>query len=163
MVELVVGLVVLLVLFGGILVLGQLSRTQTKTMIDARHQAGNQAMSDVSPFAGPLYIAARTVGGDGVTYSRDDGSTLGDVADLQDHVVGYAHPDEVDKIVPKNHLSALSDTKTPFPYLMFGFTHGESSEMIALTNTPVVRDALYRADTIEVKGEAWLTWTKGIY
>ncbi len=163
MVELVVGLVSLLVLFGGILVLGRLSRAQTHAMMEARHDAGNQAMSDAAPFSGPLYIESRTVGGDGVTYSRDDGSTLADVADLQGRVIEYGHPDDLDKVVAGNRISALSQPKTAFPYLMFGFTHGEQSETIALTNMPIVRDALYRADSIEVKGEAWLTWTKGIY
>ena len=159
MVELIVGLVTLLVLFGGILVLGRLSRAQTQAMMEARHEAGNEAMADTAPFSGPLYIQARTVGGDGATYSRDDGTTLADVSDLQARIVDYGKPDDLDKVVPGNRVSGLE--KTAFPYLMFGFTHGEQSQTIQ--NIPIVRDALYRADTIEVKGEAWLTWTKGIY
>jgi hypothetical protein len=38
---------------------------------------------------------------------------------------------------------------------------GEHKDRIALV--PVIRDLIYQADEIEVRGSAWMTWMKGIY
>lgn len=158
-VELVVALVCLLVLVGGIVVLGRLGRAQTRAMMESRRAAGLAAMSDAAPFSGPEYVGGRTTGGDGATYSRDDGTTLADAAIFQGHVVRYGRPVELAAQVPGNEVSTLYGST--FPQFMFGFTHGEHRETV--TNLPIVRNAVYRDDRIEVRGEAWLTWTKGIY
>jgi hypothetical protein len=158
-VELVVALVVLLVLVGGIITLGRLSRAQTVAMREARRAAGVAALSDAAPFAGPAYIDGRTAGPDGATYSRDDATTAGNAADFQTRVVGYGRPDALGDVLPGNEVSLLSGTA--FPQFMFGLTYGEHD--VTVSNMPVVRHTMYNADTIRVHGEAWLTWTKGIY
>ena len=157
--ELIVALVALLVLVGGIIVLGRLSRAQTQAMREARRSAGIAAMSDASPFSGPQYIESRDAGADRATYSRDDGVTQGDPAAFQAGVVRYAHPDAVGTQVNGNPVTTLYGAA--FPALMFGFTHGEHE--VTVTNMPIIRDTVYRDDRIQVHGDAWLTWTKGIY
>lgn len=158
-VELIVALVSLLVLIGGILVLGRLTRAQTQAMRESRRSAGIAAMSDASPFSGPQFIQSRDAGADKASYSRDDGATLADAANFQARLVRYGHPDDLDAQVTGNEISTLY--RSGFPQLMFGLTHGEHE--VVVTNLPIIRDAVYRADRIEVHGDAWLTWTKGIY
>jgi hypothetical protein len=158
-VELIVALVVLLVVIGGVITLGRLSRAQTVAMREARRVAGVAALSDAAPFSGPLYIEERTAGGDAVTYSRDDGTTAGEAADFQNRVVSYGEPEALGEALPGNEVSVLYGTA--FPQFMFSFTHGEHD--VTVTNMPIVRHTMYNAETIQVHGEAWLTWTKGIY
>ncbi len=128
-------------------------------MVQARREAGLAAMADASPFAGPDFIAGRTIGNDNATYSRDDGTTTADSSGFQFHVVRYGQPAEVRARLNANEISDLYGTA--FPQLMFGFTHGE--HRVVVTNMPIVRNAIYRDDRIEVRGDAWLTWTKGVY
>lgn len=157
--ELVVALVALLVLFAGIVQISFLGFLHTRMMTEARRQAGVKAMQDASSFAGPDYIAARTVGADGIRYSRDDGTDDGDVSLFQAGMVRYAQPDRLNGQCPSNAFSQLYEST--FPQLQFGLVEGEA---VASTNLiPVVRTLLYRADTIDVVGKAWLIWTKGIY
>ncbi len=158
-VELIVGLVALLVLVGGVITLGRLSRAQTVAIQEARRTAGVAALADAAPFSGPAYIESRTAGGDATPYSRDDGTTAGNVADFQDRVVSYGQPQALGETLPDNEVSTLFDAA--FPQVMFGFTHGEHD--VTVSNIPIVRHTMYDAETIRVHGEAWLTWTKGIY
>lgn len=159
MTELIVALVSLLVLVAGIIQISTLGLLHTRVMNEARRLAGVKALQDAPPFAGPQYIAERTVGGDGVRYSADDGTTAGDASAFQARIVGYAKPDELEKRRPGNVFTPLY--KEDFPQLQFGLVEGRAK---ASTNLiPIVRTLLYNADEIEVKGQAWLTWTKGIY
>ena len=157
--ELVVALVVLLVLVAGIIQIASLGLLHTRMMNEARRLAGVKALQDAPPFSGPEYIAERTAGGDGVTYSRDDGTRRGDASVFQARIVGYAQPDELERRKPGNAFTLLY--RDSFPELQFGLVEGRSQ---ATTNLiPIVRTLLYRADEITVEGRAWLTWTKGIY
>ena len=158
-VELIVALVVLLVLVGGVIMLGRLSRAQTVAMGEARRTAGVAALSDAAPFSSALYIEGRTAVGDAATYSRDDETTIGDAADFQNRVVSYGQPDALGEVLPGNEVSELHGTA--FPQFMFGFAYGEHD--VTVSNMPIVRHTMYNAATIKVHGEAWLTWTKGIY
>jgi hypothetical protein len=157
--ELIVALVVLLVLVAGIIQISLLGLLQTRTMTEARREAGAKAMLDVSSFSGPEYIADREVGADQTSYSRDDGFDGGDVATFQAGIVGYSQPAALDLQRPGNAFSELS--RSAFPHLQFGLVEGEAHASTTLL--PIVRTLLYRADTVEVEGKAWLTWTKGIY
>jgi hypothetical protein len=157
--ELIVALVVLLVLVAGIIQISLLGLMQTRSMTAARREAGAKAMLDVSSFSGPEYIVARQLGNDQVNYSRDDGLSRGDVRDFQTGIVGYSRPDDLDRQRPGNAFSDLQEGA--FPHLQFGLVEGESHEVLPLL--PIIRTLLYRADSVEVEGKAWLTWAKGIY
>jgi len=158
-VELVVALVVILVLLAGIIQVGWLGVHQSRAMMEARRQAGVKAMMPVSSFAAPRFIRSCTVGADGIAYSRDDDFVPDNPAVVSDGIVSYAHPTQLDGIRPDNPVSAIS--KSVLPEAMFGLVQGEQKDRIALV--PVIRDLIYRADEIEVRGSAWMTWMKGIY
>ena len=157
--ELVVALVVLLVLVAGLIQISGLGLLQTGTMIEARREAGVQAMQDASPFSGPDYIANHTVGPDGSDYSRDDGVVMDAVRPFQDGIVWHSDPAALDQQVKGNLFTAMWEGS--FPYLFFGLVEGKKTDSMDLL--PIVRNLLYRADTVDVEGKAWLTWTKGIY
>lgn len=158
-VELAVALVVLLVLVAGGIQICSMGHSQSQLMMTARRLAGQKAMSDESSFSSPQFIAACTPGPDGITFSRDDGTTPGDATLLQVGIVDYAHPDELNTQRSDNPVSGLANSS--FPQEIFGLVDGEATEDVALM--PVVRNLLYSRDSIELQGKAWMTWTKGIY
>lgn len=158
-VELVVALVVILVLLAGTIQVGWLGVHHSRAMTEARREAGVKAMLPDASFSAPRFIRDCTVGADGVAYSRDDGVVTDDPVVIVDGIVSYAHPAKLDGIRPDNAVSAIS--KGAFPEAMFGFVQGEKTDRVILV--PVLRDLIYRADEVEVRGSAWLTWTKGIY
>jgi hypothetical protein len=157
--ELIVSLVVVLVLLAGIIQISLLGLLQTRTMTEARRQAGAKAMLNVSFFSGPEFIADREAGADQTRYSRDDGYIGGDLVAFQAGIVNYSRPADLDQQRPDNAFSELSDSS--LPQLQFGLVEGESRATLPLL--PIVRTLLYSADEVEVEGKAWLTWTKGIY
>lgn len=159
MAELIIALVVVMVLAAGIIQLGTLGIRHTQVMGEARRIAAVQAMSDLSPFAGPNYIADRTPGADVTRYSRDDGYTAGDINAFQSKILAYAHPADLNGRVGNNVVSVTANS--PFPHFMFGMAEGQATETVPLW--PVVRRLLYNAASVDVAGDAWLIWTKGIY
>lgn len=159
LVEFVVALVVIMVLVAGTLQISLMGVRHSRLMAEARREAGQKAMQDVSSFSGPQYIGECTVGPDGIAYTRDDDATAGDSGAFVVGVVGYAQPTELDTIRPGSPVSAIADTA--FPQLMFGLVQGEKTENLPLI--PVVRELIYRKDAVELKGSAWMTWTKGLY
>ena len=75
-------------------------------------------------------------------------------------IVTYAHPDLLNAVRPDNPVSVIA--KSDYPASLFGLVQGEKRD--SQTNRfPVIKDLIYNADVIEVRGSAWLTWTKGIY
>jgi hypothetical protein len=157
--ELIVALVVLLVLVAGIIQISLLGILQTRTMTEARRQAGAKAMLEVSSFSGPEFIADREAGADQTRYSRDDGFSGGDLVAFQSGIVDYSRPADLNQQLPDNAFSELAISS--LPQLQFGLVEGESRATLPLL--PIIRTLLYSANEVEVLGKAWLTWTKGIY
>ena len=158
-VELVVALVVILVLVAGIIQVSWLGIHHSRAMGEARRLAGVKSMLDVSSFEGPRFIEACTVGDDGIALSRDDGATAEDPAVFTSGIVRYSHPTDINVIRPDNPVSVMAGSD--LPQAMFGLVQGEKKDMIELM--PIIRQLIYRADSVEVRGSAWMTWTKGIY
>jgi hypothetical protein len=159
MIEFVVTLVAVLVLLAALLQIGQLGILHSKTLHDARERAGGDSLLPDPSYAGPDYIADWTPGPDGVAYSRDDRSRSGLAGGFEAGVVQPAHPQILAELRPANPISPLAGN--PFPQLNFGLIQAR----VTATNAtlPVVRRLIYAADPIEVEGQAWATWTKGIY
>lgn len=159
LVELVVALVVILVLVAGLIQICSMGVSHSQLMTAARREAGSKAMSETSSFAGPQYIANCTLGPDGIAFSRDDGVIFGNAAGMQLGIVDYANPDELNLRREDNPVSVIANSA--FPQELFGLVDGEASTKITLI--PVVRSLIYQNETVDLKGKAWMTWTKGIY
>ena len=159
MVEFVVALVVILVLVASIIQIGTMGVRHSRLMEEARREAGRKAMQAASSFAGPQFIGACTVGPDGIAFSRDDDVIEGDIGSFSAGIVSYAHISDLDAIRPGSPVSVLAGS--PFPQYMFGLVDSERQETINLI--PIVRELIYRQDSIVLKGKAWMTWTSGLY
>lgn len=159
MAELVIALVVLMVLVAGILQVGTLGIRHTRVVNESRREAARLAMGDAAPLASPRFMADRTEGDDATRYSRDDEYTPGDVNAFLAGIAAYADPDDLGRHRPDNPVSAMAGS--PYPHLMFGLVEGRQEDSVPLW--PIVRHLLYGADEVEVRGETWLIWTRGIY
>lgn len=159
MAELVIALVVLLVVVAGVIQVGTLGLRHMKVVNEARREAAVQAMGDDAPFAAPRYIADRREGGDATRYSRDDDYSVGDVSAFLAGIPAYADPDVLAAHRPDNVVTEMAGSA--FPHLLFGLVEGQEEDSVPLW--PIVRNLLYGADSVNVRGEAWLTWTKGLY
>jgi len=159
LVEFVVALVAILVLFAGVLQIGLLTSTRTQTMIDAREEAGQNAIAPLSVSPVPDYIENWQAGSDTRRYSADDVFTTANAADFSGQLVTYGHPEDLQSWVPANLVSPLY--QNPNPVSMFGLVSGDASETVPLL--PAVTHLLYAADSIKIYSEVWLGWSQGIY
>lgn len=158
-VEWIVALVAILVLVSALLQIGRLGILHSATLHDAREHAGGLSLLPTPSFSGPDYIAHWSTGPDESPYSRDDTPIAGWSAGFEAGVVQPAHPDVLAIHRPGNPISALAGN--PFPQMNFGLIQAQRTATNA--TLPVVRNLIYDAASIEVQGEAWATWTRGIY
>jgi hypothetical protein len=167
-VEMLVGLVALLVLITGLIQVEALSSGQTATMVQARRLAGLAAINGSNLAFTPKFIAKWQVGPDGKRYTKDDVVTSGDTAEFENTIVNKASPDAsewtgiIDSVAPgsrENELSVIH--QSGMPQAQFGFVKGSDSTNVDLL--PAVQDLIYRADSIKIVSDVWMTSTKGIY
>jgi len=157
--ELVVALIVILVLFAGLLQIGQLTRAQLNALNEARGDAARLAMSDLYTrrFPGPQFIRDWDVGPDRARHSRDDAARPGDPGLVRLQIVAHARPDDLAARVPGN---PVSDAMTRVPLIdAYALVHGRS-ETRTVPLMPVVRHLLYDAEAIDINADAWLVWTQ---
>jgi len=159
LVEFVVALVAILVLFAGLVQIGLLTSTRTQTMIDARQEAGQNAIAPLSVSPVPDYIENWQAGSDTRQYSADDVFTTANAADFSGQLVAYGHPEDLHSWVPANAVSPLY--QNPNPVSLFGLVSGDASETVQLL--PAVTHLIYAADSINIYSEVWLGWSQGIY
>ena len=155
--ELAVGLIALLVVFMGMLQIQRLAHNHTQTLMAARAQAGQDALN--SPYIqrnnGPSWIANWSAGADNIPYTQDDTIQAGSPAATMAGIVARANPAALQTLVPDNALSAAASSST----LMneFCLTHGQSTTNADIF--PLIQAWVYRTDSIQLQGNAWLTWT----
>ena len=156
--ELVAGLIALVVIFMGMLQIQYLAHAHTKALNDARAQAGQDAMQTpyLLRYTVPTWIADWTTGKDKIIYSQDDQSTPGNPGVVTEGIVAHARPSDLSTYAPGNEISGASTTATLIDGLML--THGREKSPPVET-FPIIRHAVYGADSITMQGDAWLTWT----
>jgi hypothetical protein len=162
MVEFLAGLVAIMVLTVGLLQIGRLGVEHTRVMIDAREQAGVNALAGNHAILPPppRYIVDWTAGNDGIQYSRDDTAIIGSAQHPFADIAQYARPGYLQALAPGNEISGLMNADMLLSSI--GLVHGRF-ESDPIEMYPLVRRLLYAADSVTVEGEAWLVWTKGIY
>ena len=160
--ELTAALVVILVLAAGLLQIGRLSMVQLQTMCEARGEAAACEMNErfVSDLPGPAFIADWTKGKDNSYYSADDEVVDGNPATVKQGIIPYAKPDRLRALVPGNRISNLAVTDPTAQQFDIVKGHAESK---AVELFPVVQHLLYQKESIKLKEDAFMVWTKGIY
>ncbi len=161
MVELAVALVVILVLFAGLLQVGRMANVHTQTMIKARYNAGQAAMSEANAGTmGSRYILSWSKGLDGKSYTADDipFPALSPV-ETATEIASAAHADEIDAFAHINPFTTVQEPSeiTRAFFLVSGYAHE------SVPTLPVIRSLLYNRSTISIESRAWLAWTRGIY
>jgi hypothetical protein len=164
-IELIVGLVAMLVLFAGLLQVSSLIKTHTDTMVQARTQAGEQAMLESPLLPVPRYIRDWVPGQDGQRHTPDDRWTPANADAFADTLVEQAVAEDMDwglwqeRDAKPNPVADMRSTVNQSAH--FGLLRGHASSVTNLL--PAIRHLVYNADTVEVSTEVWMTWTSGIY
>jgi hypothetical protein len=179
MVELLIAIVVVLALCAGLLEVTSITRIHTDRLVEARKDAGMSSLLDTEPShpvgVEPGYIADWQCGpspsdiGDGKRMTMDDSYNDASVAAFNAAFVekagGTPEGWSVMNGVPANRIRGLRNTFAPSA--MFGLVYADSRADINLQSPEysLIYGLLYRPEDghMEVKSDAWMTWTKGIY
>jgi len=155
--ELVVGLIALLVIIMCMLQIQSLALTHTQTLNAARAQAGADAVisSYVLRNEMPPWVNNISSGRDSIRYSQDDSKLTGNPGYVTDGIVARAKPSDLAHYVPGNELSAAASSGGLMNELYL--THGRQQTAVGIF--PVIKSLVYGTDTIQMQGDAWLSWT----
>jgi hypothetical protein len=162
LVELAVALIVIVVLLAALLQIGRLTREHMDALNAARGDAAQSAMASVYTMRipAPRFLRDWDAGADGARHSRDDTPRDGDPAGVVRHIAEKALPDELERRVSGNPVTALA-RQVPLIgeyHLVYGRSETRTIELL-----PVVRHLLYDAESIDIEADAWLVWTQGLY
>jgi hypothetical protein len=148
------------IVFAALVQLSRLGRARTEALMEARREAGQNALSDTyaQPNPAPTFIYNWDVGGDERSHSADDTARNALSQTVDNGLLAPAHPDDLSDAC-RAMPSPPAGTR---PVVMgFDLVHGrEQSDRIELL--PVVRRLLYDAEDIRITSDAWLTWTREI-
>ena len=163
LVELIVSLVAIVVLFAAIIQVARFAIVEHETSTEARRVAGQRALSPIIQQTAPDFIDAWYEGPDARQHSRDDLFTDGDAAGFRQTVVesGAAAPSEWSYLDQGRSHPLRQLRNAPDPANAMGMVYARESDWVELL--PGVRHLLYRADTIEIESEVWLSSTKNLY
>ena len=163
MTEFIVGFIAVIVLFVGLLQIASLARVETETMVNARRQAAEYALSDPASLSTPAFIKDVLIGDDGSSYSVDDTFTTTDPADFLAYIVEPSAPSATEWTiidgVPSNQFTAIRSSSVPS--YEFEMVRGMARDSVPLI--PAVQKLIYAADSIEIKSEVWMPWLRDIY
>lgn len=159
--ELVVVLVAVVAVTAGLLQIAALSRVRLQMLNEARGSAAAYAISDsyltIEPAAQLLTDWSK--GKDQQPMSADDIPGVTTPGLIRDDILAYAHPEELDAVVPGNVVSAAMMQDPLID--AFGLVRGHAkSDPIPLI--PVARHLFYQADSITLEADAVTVWMKGL-
>ena len=166
MVEFLIGILSIMVLFCFFLQMQRLSTIQTKVLIEARQAICEHTFANTLPITLiPNYIKDWEVGSDGSAMTVDDTFTIASSVPFQNMIVDYTVVDDSDSdwgiIDGSSNKSYILIHNSLNPVEEFGLLGLERSEMVEIL--PLVKELIYDAEYIDVKGTVWMPWFKGIY
>ncbi len=163
LIEMIVGLVAMLAIFAGLLQVTTLTRAHADTQVAARQEAGNNALNMLYRDGHARFIRDWNEAADRKRYTRDDEAEDGDTGRFRGVIVDRAAGDMGDwnalDRIPLNAVSRMRAGQEPIE--AFGLVRGYDSREVSLL--PAVQSLIYRAKSIDVESEVWLTWSTGIY
>ncbi len=165
-VEFIVGMVAVLTLLAALFQVASLAKTHTDVMIEARRQAAELALTDLSSgldtLSNPNWLRDWEVGPDERPHSADDLPVAGDPTDFRGLIVERAAEGEAWQImheIPGNRLVQLRSAIDPGN--LFGLVRGHNAQTVPLL--PAARNLFYDAETVQIQSEVWIPWLKGLY
>lgn len=163
MIEFIIGLMVVVLLFAGMLQFIDIASAHSETLSEARAIAGDLSLNG-SPISGtPEYMLDWEEGPDEMRHTSDDEPVLGSLSGTQRGILDLSVPDpgdwpELDERV-NNDISELR--AGTLPMALFGFVQGEESVSIPLW--AAMRQWVYSDESVEVRAEVWLPRAGGLY
>lgn len=156
-IELMAGLTIIVIVSAFLFQMTTLTRVHTDMVLRARYEGGVLAQQQHPFSVAAEYIHDWDPGADSKRYTVDDETTSGDAGRFTSDVVDYAGGDPAGWSV----LDASSNAALPSlrgavnPAALFGLIrHRERQSFDVL---PAVRSLLYRADTIDLEYDVWMT------
>ncbi len=163
MIELVVALVAILTILSGLLLIVSVGTAEITTMMEARREAGANAMSATAPITSPNFIKDWDPNHDSKKMTADDTPILGNAQPFDDNIVNHLADNNNEwtlfSEIKNNKINQLKNN--PIPVASFGLVKGE--EHISIPLLPVIQKLIFNSDKLEIDTEVWLTHTKGIY
>ena len=163
MIELVIALVAMVTLVAGLLLIADLGMAQTRTMVEARREAGRLALQYLPVVSQPEYILDWNEGLDGKPLTHDDEPLKDSHIPFNNLIVDMSAADEDQwPVLDSATNSLLPGLRNHWdPVSVFGLVRGYESETVPLMSA--VQSLFYRADEIEIESEVWMGYTRGIY
>jgi len=166
LVEFTVAMISILVLTAGLLQMSTLAAKRAEVMVNARRDAALRASADmgndVDVISDAEYIRDWYPGSDNAQYTYDDVLTHGDQIAFEMTLVDKSAPDTTGwETITKTQSRIGRLRATPQPVTCFGLVKGSDRKNVEII--PAVRDLLYKADSLTVRADVYMTWRKGIY
>lgn len=153
LIEFTVGLVAVMVTIGALVQIGLLGKYRTDTMITATREASISGLDGEGEFQTmPRYILTWTDGEDDSRHSEDDARVMGSADAFQTTLTQTALPRDLSQYLPD---APLADVDTPERLILqFRMVQGASTRT-GIDLLPVVRNWIYRRDSMNIRSEAW--------
>ncbi len=163
-IELTIALVAILVLMTAMLLIVHVGTARTQAMMDARHEAGINAMLNSQQITSPNYIRDWNEGPDGKKLTVDDVPIMDIAQPFNNDVVAHAAADNAGWIQLNNttNQSLVRLKNAANPSALFGLVKGEQRTSIDL-RAFIPNNLLFDSDDMEIDETVWMTYTKGIY
>ena len=160
LIEFTVGLIAVIVAVGAMVQLGLLGMHRTDTMITATREASLGAMAEEQDYqAMPDYMITWSDGDDDSRHSEDDNRVIGSPDAFQNALSNTARPGDLSNYLPD---APLADITSPERLIMqFRMVRGVSTH-VGVDLLPVVRNLVYREDSLNIRSEAWSVRTRDL-
>ncbi|MFU8779711.1 MAG: hypothetical protein ACNA71_01640 [Kiritimatiellia bacterium] len=163
LIEICVCMIGIVVILLAMLELTKISMLQTLAMTEARANVARIMQADVVLFPTPDFLQTWDEGPDGKRYTADDVPVTASSASFYQTTIerSVADPAHWNLLSARPNRIVNLRNAPIVPAAHFGLLKGNASETTSLL--PGFQRLLYRAETITVESEIWMTWTKGIY
>lgn len=157
MAEFVVGLVATICVFGGMVQLGLLALERSDAQISATASASEKAIADEYLPVPVDYTVAWLPGDDAYRHSADDAAVSGDPAAIAERIGERSRPGWIRRYDDETAFAQADD-----PAMLveeYGMVRGSDSS-VGIELLPVVRNWIFRENSITIRADAWSVWTK---
>jgi len=160
LIEFMVGIVAVIVLLGGAIQIGRISTERTRAMQQATRSAHQLALfgDDASAYV-PPYMVNWMVGNDERRHSTDDRRIVGSGNAVMNAADQIAQSQRLREQGVDHPMTALPDSAAVLAST--DFVRGTSASL-GIPVLPVIRNYVYRANSLSVDASAFMVWSGGL-